>query len=51
MKFQRKSILALVAGIVLYQLYGAQIDHLHALVDSLVCVELVSRTISSDDSK
>ena len=45
MKLNPVVILALVAGVALYLLFGLRIEHLRGLIESLVLAELISRAL------
>ncbi len=47
MDAEKRAVLALVAGVVLYQLLGTYAERLHGFVDSLVLADLAVRTILS----
>jgi hypothetical protein len=48
MNLNRDVVLALVAGLALYQLLGPQMEHLRGLVESMVLAELISRVVKRD---
>jgi hypothetical protein len=45
---RKKTILALIAGIALYQLIGLRVEDVQPVVDCLVLAELVARLMTSD---
>lgn len=50
MQIGKQAVLAIVAGLALFQLFAPEIQHLHALVDSMVIADLVFRAIKLKNS-
>jgi hypothetical protein len=50
MKLNVVAVLACIAGIVMYQLLGAQLMHLRGLTECMVLAELISRVVTMKKS-
>jgi hypothetical protein len=46
-KIDARSCFVLIAGIVLYGLFGRRFEHLHGLTDSLVIADLALRALKA----
>jgi hypothetical protein len=50
MQICKQTVLAMIAGLVLYHLFGPEVEHLHALVDSMVLADFVFRAMTLKNS-
>ena len=50
MRISTQTVLALLAGLAIYHLFGPQVEHFHGLVDSMVLADFVFRAFTLKNS-